>query len=578
MTVPSAGQARARIALRVPRPTIRGVVCALAGVVLVYLAIIPLITMIVTGGNEGLLTSGASGWTLDAVRSVFAGPGFGQLLFTSCLYSAAVAVAAVVVGFALAWVYVRTDAPGKSFGLLVAVGPLVVPGVLNTVAWTLLLAPGTGPINQLLQTIGLPQFDVYSMPGMIFVQATHVVPIAFLIAASDLASFDPSLEEAAEVCGGTRRDVLRWITWPIVRPAMLGAALLCFVQTLSSFEVPQLIGTPAREVVFGSRLFSLLNQFPPAYSEISVMGLVVLVISALGVFLARRLGSRVSVATISGKAVRAARHRLGRARWAAFALVLVYALATFALPLLMLLWSAFLPHYEGLSMQALHKFTLVNFSNIFRQGGVVAAFRNTLIAAVGTGIGVVVICGLVAYVLERSRVRGRNLMELASTAPLAIPGIVLGIGVLFWYLIAPTPFPVYGTILILILCFITISLPYGMRFLRPAISHIDAELDEAASVSGAGWAATMMRIYLPILRPAVASAFLFAVIVAFREVSSAVFLYTPGNQVVSVDIFLLFSNGEYTLVCALGTLVIVVLALAVLIVSRLSGDIRKGLL
>lgn len=554
----------------------RGAFCALVGLAVVYLAIVPLVTMIVASLDGRFIDKFGAGWGFSYYTEVLGNSSFAWLLARSCLYAGATAVVSVIVGFALAWLYVRTDTPGKAFALVVGIVPIIIPGVLSTVAWGLLLSPDVGPLNQLLNTIGLPQFNIYSMAGMIFVQTTHVVPVAFLIASADLAAADQSLEEAATASGASRYNVLRLITWPVVRPALLGATLLAFVQTLSSFEVPALIGVPAHQTVFGSRIYQLLGDFPPNYAAVGVMGVVVLGISVLGLYLSRRLAGGVSIATISGKAFKSAPWRLGKLRWLGFAVLVLYALVAVILPVAMLLWSALLPHYDGFSASAIHQFTLSNFSEVFSGGQFLPTLRNTVIAAVGTGLGVVVLCGLAAYFLEKSKVRGRSILDFAATVPIAVPSIVMGVGVLFWYLVIPLPFHVYGTLLILIVCYITVSMPYGMRFLRPAIGHIDNELEEAARVSGARWYQGMTRIYLPILVPAISGAFIFSFIVAFRELSASLFLYTPQNAVISVEIYQLFSYGQYPQVCAIGVVVIAFMVICVGLVAKLTGGLRRG--
>jgi iron(III) transport system permease protein len=556
----------------------RYVTLAVAAIAVAYLALVPVGTMLYASFQSDFLGTTPSVWTLHNYVSTFTADGFGGLVYNSFVYAAATSIFATVVGFGLAWLVVRTNTPAKGFARIAALVPLILPGILNTVAWSLLLSPQRGQANLALRALHLPEFNVYSLAGMVFVQSMHVIPVAYLMGTASFTSMDSSLEEAALASGCSPARTFRTITLRIARPAILSAALLMFVQTISTFEVPQLIGVPARHYVFVSRIYSALQSFPADYGTVGVLGIFVLVVACLGLILSQRVGRNGAVATITGKGFRSRPQDLGRWRWVGFAGFVVFFVVAVALPLLMLLWASFLPTYESPSVAALHHLSMTNFSQIMHRPGIVAAMRNSLVTAFSAGLIVTALSAVIAYLTVKTRIRGRGVLDVLATVPIAVPGVVMGVGILYFYLAAPLPVHLYGTLIILVIAFVTITLPYAMRYIVPGMAQIKDELEEAATASGANWYQAFRRIFVPLLVPSLLSAFVYTMIVAFREISAAIFLYTSDTEVVSVQVYDLYSSGNYPVVAALGVLIVVflsVLALIVRLISRRFG-IKNG--
>jgi iron(III) transport system permease protein len=245
----------------------------------------------------------------------------------------------------------------------------------------------------------------------------------------------------------------------------------------------------------------------------------------------------------------------------------VFFVVAVALPLAMLLWSSLLPGYESPSLHALHDFTLSNYSSIFSQPALVQSVKNSLIVSVSTGLIVTVLSAVVAYVTVKTRIIGRGLLDGLATVPIAVPSVVMGVGILYFYLVAPLPVHLYGTLAIMVIAFVTITMPYAMRYIVPGLAAIKDELEEAATSSGANWFQGFRRIFVPLLMPSLLAAFLYSMIVSFREISAAIFLYSTGTQVVSVQIYDLFRNGDYPVVAALGIMMVIFLVILVVLVQ-----------
>lgn len=542
----------------------------ISAIVVAYLALVPVCTMLYASLQSNFLGVGPSSWTLGNFPKTFTTPGFGTLVANSFVYAAATSVICIAVGFGLAWLVVRTNTPCKSFAQAAALVPMIIPGVLNTIAWSLLLSPGQGPLNHVLRAVGLPVFNVYSLPGMVLVQSMHVVPVAFLMGTAAFSAMDSSLEEAALASGASPVRTFFAVTVRMARPAILSAALLMFIQTISNFEVPQLIGVPGHVYVFVSQIYAALQQFPADYGEVGVIGVFVLVIAAVGLYLSRRVVKGRGIQTITGKAFRAQVQDLGKWRWLGFACVVLFFVVAIVLPLAMLLWSSVLPGYESPSLHALHDFTMSNYSDIFRQPSLVKSLKNSLIISVSAGLVVTLLCAVVSYITVKTKVVGRGLLDGLATVPIAVPSVVMGVGILYFYLVAPLPVHLYGTLAILIVAFVTITMPYAMRYIVPGMAAIKDELEEAATSSGASWLQSFWRIFVPLMMPSLLAAFLYSMIVSFREISAAIFLYSSGSEVVSVQIYDLYRNGTYPVLAALGILMVIVLVILVVLVQLAS--------
>lgn len=540
------------------------VILLIAGLLVAYLALVPIGTMMVASFRSAFLSSGPSYWTFMNYVDAFTSPGSGELVSNTAIYAVASAAIATVCGFGLAWLVIRTNTPGKKLAYATAIFPLMVPGVLSTVAWVLLLDPDTGAANMLLKDVGLPAFNVYSLPGMIFVECLSLMPLAFLMGMAAFSAMDSSLEDAAMSCGAPRRRVFFSITLPLALPAITSAALIMFVLAISVFEVPQLIGVPAGQYVFVSKIYDALKTFPPNYGEVGVIGMVVLAVATIGLVMSQRVARKSRAQTVTGKGFRTTRTDIGRWKWAGLAAFIIAFGVVVVMPLAILVWSSLLPGYQRPSLQALQHITLANYRSIGSTPDLVGSIKNSILTSVIAATVVTVLGTIVAYICVKTRARGRAFLDFLATVPIAVPGIIMGIGILFWYLAVPLPFHLYGTLTIMIIAFVTAGLPFGLRYLTPGFNQLHDELEEAATVSGARWGTILRRIFMPLLVPSMVASFLYVLMLTFRDVSSSIILYSPKTQVLSITLYNLWTTGSsYPTVAALG--VLIVLALVVLL-------------
>lgn len=565
MRVPSTKASEVRCGLRLARRVFqpRNVIVLAVVVIIAYLAAVPLVYLV----HGTFVEDGA--FTLDALSRAYSAIGLGEMVLNSFMFAGGSALLAMIIGTFLAYVTIRTDAPFPTLVFAASMVPLIIPGVLYTISWILLSSQNIGVLNQMSSAIvGSPVFDVFSMPGMIWVEGTHNAPLVYLFMVAAFRSMDPAMEESALLSGASRRTMIRRIALPLVRPALAGATLIMVVRGLEGFEVPALLGVPSGIFVFTSRIFYELQNFPIDTAAAGSLSLSLLAFAAIGVFVTSRFGSgqEGQFSTITGKGFRPHPIELRGAKPLVGALVVLYFVITAVLPIGVLLYTSMLPFVQRFSLDVFGGMSFENYGELFGDPAFPRATMNSLQLGVGAATAVAVLSAVAAWLVVRTKVPGRQVVDQLAFLPLVVPGIVLGLAVSFVYLRNPLPFQVYGTMLILLFAYVTRFLPYGMRYGVSAIQQISGELEESAYASGASWWQTFRRVLVPLIIPGLLAGWLYTFIISVRELSSSIILYTPGNEVLSILTWNLYEDGQLTTVAALGVVMIAGLTVAVTLV------------
>ncbi len=520
-----------------------------AGTVLIgCLTLVPLVYLLWRTFVDGGTVTGRF------IRVAYGAFGLGELLWNSFRFAAGSTVVAVVLGTAFAYLIVRTDVPAKRLFFAAMLVPMLVPGVLYTIAWVFLAAPRSGALNQAL---GSGTLDIFSIWGMIGVEGLHLAPLAFLFMAAAFRSLDPTLEESAFASGARRLTVFRRVTLPLVRPALSATVLIMAVRSLEAFEVPTLLGLPARVWVFTSRIWQSLGEYPPAFGTAGAYALPLLLLTGLGVLLHRvmvRRGRSYETITSRGRTPRPV--ALGRWRWPATAGIAAYVAVAAALPILILLYVSTQRVYTGVSTAGFGRMSLGAYGDLLGNDLFLRATWNSLLLGVGTATAVMCAMTVVSWVVVRSKTPGRGILDVLAFLPIAIPGVVVGLALLIVYL--RVPIPVYGTLWILFIAYVTRFLPYGIRTASVSMGQIARELEDAAHSSGAGWWQTFRRVLVPLLLPGFAAGWIYILLVSLRELSSSLLLYSPGREVLPVVIWNQYQDGQFPQLAALGVLMVLV--------------------
>ncbi|MES2977824.1 MAG: iron ABC transporter permease [Pseudomonadota bacterium] len=545
-------------------------------VLVAFLALVPLAFLL----WQSFLTPGsgriAGTFTLDNYAAAYGGSNTLRLLVNSLVFASGTALLAFVLGGSLAWMNERTNTPFKTLFFSLSIVPLVIPGIMFTIAWILIGSPKIGILNALLQGIFSTDrvfFDVYSMAGMIWVDGLHYSPVAFLMMTAAFRSMDPSLEESALMSGASVWQIARDITFKLTWPAVFATLLILFIRAIESFEVPALLGLPVGLHVFTSAIYQAIHQYPSQTGLASAYATVLLLIAAAGIYFQSRIsrhGRRY--ATVTGKGFRPRTIDLGKWKYLTLAVFLCYFALVVVLPFLVLLWSSFQSFYSVPSMDALKNMSFDSYRFILKYPNFSSAVWNSVMLALVSATIVMLLTSVICWIVIRTRAPGRELLDQIASVPLVVPGIVLGLALMIFFLNYGVG--VYGTIWILLIAYVARFMPYGMRYNTTSMLQIHKELEESAEMTGASWIKTFWHILLPLLKPGLLAGWLFVVIVSMRELSSSILLYSPGNEVLSIVVWELWEAGQFVELSALGVLFIgalFILTMAAQLLSKRFG-------
>jgi iron(III) transport system permease protein len=538
------------------------IVCVAVGV---WLVLVPLAALLLTAFTEdtGL---GFGAFTLDNFVDAYGSGRILRLVGNSLIYAAGTAALTFVIGGFVAWVVERTDAPGAALFHNLALLSFAIPGLLMAMAWIFVLSPNIGWVNALLKSaFGLRNapLNIYSMAGMIWALSSHYFPLAYLALGPALRALDVRMEEAGLVSGGRYWQVLPKITLPLLRPAILSGLLLLFIMGLSSYEVPRVIGRPARIDVFTTQIQQATIATPPEFGNASALSLALLVVCLVAVYFYRRATRNAEAfATITGKGYMPTRIELGRWRWPVSAAIGVLFLIALGLPLFTLAWQSFFSNLSQPFMGSPPPATLANYEYILRYPIFLDAVRTSVVVSAMAATVVVALTLIMAWLARRSASRFAWLLDALASAPIAIPSVIVGASILFTYLVVPIG--VYDTIWILLIAYVTLCLPYGMRFASSGITQIHRELEEVAEVSGARTAQVLLRVLLPLVLPFLLAAWIYVFVLSVRELGASIFLVGPGTNVLgTISLTMWEEGGSYGAVAALG--IIQILPLLVIV-------------
>jgi iron(III) transport system permease protein len=514
----------------------------------------------------------AGAFTLANFAQLVTDPSFLDPLMTTVILATSSAAICCLVAAPMGWLVARTDMPLRRTVRALVTASFVTPPFLGAIAWELLAAPNSGLLNQAFRAVtGAEQdeylFNIYSLSGLIFVIACYTFPYVFVLVANALDRIPADLEDASSILGGSAWTTARRVTVPLAMPAVLAGALIAFLQAMTLFGSPAILALPAGFHTMTTKIWSLF-QYPPkaelaAAASLPLLVLTILLLRAENFVLGRR-----GYSVVGGRQGNPRLIALGRWKWAALAVVFIVLLNPVFLPYGALLNAAFSPvasQFVTLGTLTLHNIEFV----FFELSATRLAFENTLIlctsaATVGTVMAVVI-----AYVTARKAIAWHKALGFLATAPVAVPGIVLGVGLFLSY--TRPPFVLYGTLWILLIAFVTIALPAAYQQLYSAFRVVNPDLEEASRILGASRLGTLARITAPLLRTSVIATWCFIFVGVIRELSAAIMLFTSQTKVISVLIFDLNESGDLGAIAVLGLIMLVVTFAVVVLINRIPG-------
>ena len=539
----------------------------LFAVVMIVLIVLPMSWLAVFA-----FTDKARHPTLQNFVKLFTDPDFLDPLLTTAIIATSSALICCVVAAPIGWLVSRTDMPGRQTIRALVTASFVTPPFLGAVAWELLAAPNSGLLNQLYRFLTGAEsdahlFDIYSLTGIIFVISCYTFPFVFVLVANALDNMPGELEDASAILGGKAWTTARRITIPLALPALVAGSLIAFLQAMTLFGSPAILALPAGFHTMTTKIWSLF-QYPPKLELAAAAAVPLLLLTILLLQGQKFLLGRRGYSVLGGKYGAPRLIVLGRWRWVAMAFCLIVLLNPVFLPYLALLNAAFSPNATTLVTPS--TMTLHNIVFVFTElSSAQLAVKNTVILGVTTATVGTILALVIAYVTTRRVITGHRFLGFLATAPIAVPGIVLGVGLFLSY--TRPPFVLYGTLWILLLAFLTINLPSAYQQLQAAFATIHPELEDASRILGATRLQSLRQITAPLLRTGVIATWCFIFIGVMRELSAAIVLFTSQTKVLSVLIYDLNESGDLAAIAVLGIAMLIITFAVVLAVNRIPG-------
>ncbi|WP_432974727.1 ABC transporter permease [Dactylosporangium sp. CA-233914] len=480
---------------------------------------------------------------------------------TTLLSAGGGTIGAFLIGSTQAWLVVRTDLPGRRVLGVAAILPMFLSPLVGAFVWDLLGSPNTGIINLLLESVNLPRFfNIYNIPGIILVFSIYYSPYVYLFVSTAFRNMDPSFEEASLISGASMARTMWSVTLRLAWPALLSSCLMVFVLLIQLFSVPAVLGPPGGHTFLAVKIWDSVSIAPAQYGQGAAIGVFLLVMTAGLVAGQNRVMKGVNYTTVGGKSTQPRQMRLGWSKPLWIAVGVLYVLIAVLLPYGTLLLTSF---RRGLYYRTVGEMLdpeslgLYHYTKMFSDPGVQKSLMNTAWVGLGAIAVGLVIYFAVSYIVQRTKLPGRRWLDYLAVLPIAVPGLVMGLGYLWSWITLPVG--VYGTLWILILAYVSLFAPQGVRMISSSFAQIHPELEESSRIAGASFFYTLRRVVAPLSRHALLAAGVLILILSVRELAIPLFLSNANTGVLAITLFNYWDRGAIGLVAALSVLQAVIL-------------------
>ncbi len=542
-------------------------------VVVGLLTLAPAVMLVFGSFSQGL---GAFGdFTLSKYVRVYTDPRFYGVMVNTLIFTFGSAAIATALAFALAYLNFRTDTPFRGLLHVIPILSMMVPHLAFGTSWAILLNPTNGIVNVFLRdTLGLGVLNIYSLPGMVFIEGLLELPVAYLVIAAAMRSFDTALEEASWISGGSTRRTMLKVILPMLRPALLASLMLVVIRSLGAFAIPSVLGIPARIDVLTTYVYRMVTTgFLPDYGRAAAVGISVLATAIVLVFIYRHYTSAAErFVSIGGRGYKPQRVKLGRWRYPLGGLTLLVGCLLVVIPVLVLAYVSVIPYMIAPGARAFSLLTLTHWQAVIGDRLTLQAFINSVfLALVGASLGIALSI-LSSYIVVRVRNFGSAFLETLAFTSFAFPGLILGIGFM-WAFVRTSA---YGTIWALLIAYVATYLPFGIRPLTSTFIQIGKDLEEASFISGAGFLRTLRRIVAPLAMPGVVSGWTLMAVMFIRELDLSVILSRPGTEVLSVLMYRAVHDAYWGKVAVFGMIMIALSTTFIVVTEAVAKRFAMG--
>ncbi len=546
------------------RPRPESVVTGASVLLLSVLILLPLGVLVIRSLGEP--------WSLDLFERAFSNSRLRAVLQNTILVALLSTGFAVVVGVTLAWLTHRAKMRAAGLFDVLIIVPFFISPIVLAMTWLAVAGP-SGLLNVMLRgALGedAPQIPLESLTGITFIMGVYLVPYVYLYTSIGLKNIDPAYEEASYTLGGgTLRTAIR-VTLPLTTPSILAGSLLAFVIAVSHFSIPLVLGRPHGIYVLTTIIYEMINYFPPDFAQAAAISLILLAISALGVWGQRSVLRRRSFVTVTGKARESNVRRGGRVGVAGSVFCGAYVVFIVIMPLATLAVVSCMSYFtfDG------PRFTFAHYPFLFFEHPLtIRGIGNSLVLATVGATFTVLFTSVIGYIISKGRGRWRVLLDMLAMTPIAIPATAFAVALLATWIRVPF---LYGTLLILLIAYATIYTPFGVRSATANLAQIHDDLESASRTSGAAWGYTFRRIMIPLMRPGMTAAWIIIFVSMLKEISASILLFTYGTETMSVVLVELWSEGSFPVASSMAIIQTVIVGLILVGFRRAAkADLRS---
>jgi iron(III) transport system permease protein len=493
-----------------------------------------------------------------------------RAVWNTLIVATSATVLATLIGTALAWITGRTNTPFRRSLEVLTIFPFFLSPFIGALAWSDLANPSNGLVNIFLRYfLGGEEgpMNIYTIYGMIFVMGIYFAPFVFLFTSTALKAMDPALEEASRIAGVNTLKTSLKVTLPLVAPSILSGSLLAFVNAAEQFGIPGVLGIPSRTYVITTRIFFKTTIYPADYAIAAAFAMVLMVFTGIVIYIQRGVLGKRSYVTVTGKGYQPRLVDIGGWRYLTLGICLLYFLLAVALPYLDLFLASFLSYQTPHITWEL--FTMENYRHILLEFPITyRAIVNSIILATASATILMVLTFVISYIIIRTQIPGKRVLDYISTLPIAVPGLVLGVALLWTYI--TNPIPIYNTMWILLIAYVTRYIPFGVRATSSALVQIHPELEESSRIHGGSWIRTMWKVTVPLLKSGMLGGWILCFVAVIKNLSISILLYAHGTEIMPVAIWSLWYDGQYTSVAAMAMVQTIMIYVALYIAMKVT--------
>ena len=550
------------------------IVTIVVGLIVAVAVILPLITLFVSSFLVLDDMGFDAEWGFGNYTTMFTDRIIPKAMLNSLYICSGTTVVSTVLGVSLAWINARTNCPGRDYLEPYNLIPFFLSPFVGAIAWHNLASPKIGLLNVWYRDLfGVEGYllNVDNLWGVIWVTGLFFTPLVYLFVVGSLRRMDPSLEDSARTTGAGLLRTTLTITLPLVTPAILSGAIIVFVTSAGEFGVPFKLAAPYGWETLTTQIFTKAVGDDANHYLGASMSMVLGVITVILIWVQRAYIAPRSYTTVTGKGFRPNVLDLGKWKWVAFGYNLSYIFVAVILPIFSLAIVSLHPVWTAEIIPA--DMSMNNYVKTlfwWREDSIRAAtdgIINSFILAFSGASIAMVLALVVSYMIHRTKGFGSKMLDFLCVVPIGFPGIVLAMGVLVTYIQTP----IYATLWILLLGYITRFFPYGQRNIASIMLAISEELDQSSRMSGATWFTTLRRITIPLLKPGIFAGWVLLFVIFLRELSISIILYSTGTETLSVGVYYLANFENEALTSALSMTQTVVLLICIYIFRRFAG-------